>query len=106
MNSIRNLLFHAVLLVILTSSYGFPMYGKEDTSVVHIVRNVRGMTSLRSDRVLAGRFSSGFARQRNARHPQFLKAYEIELTRLGSDAERAYCARRFPGTHLFERGAS
>ena len=40
MNSICNLLFHAVLLVILTSSYVFAMYGEEDTSVVHIVRNV------------------------------------------------------------------
>jgi hypothetical protein len=40
MNSKRNLLFHTVLLVSLTSSYVFPMYGKEDASVVHIVRNV------------------------------------------------------------------
>jgi hypothetical protein len=40
MNSIRNLLFHAVLLVILTSSSVFPMHGKEYTSVVRIVRNV------------------------------------------------------------------
>jgi hypothetical protein len=40
MNSICNLLFHAVLPVILTSSYVFAMHGKEDTSVVHIVRNV------------------------------------------------------------------
>jgi hypothetical protein len=78
MNSICNLLFHAVLLVILTSSYVFAMYGEEDTSVVHIVRNVTWNDFITQIEFLREDSPQDSLDKKLVIH-RFLKGYEIEV---------------------------
>jgi hypothetical protein len=79
MNSIRNVPFHAVLLVILTSSYSFPMYGREDTSIVHIVRNVAWNDFITQIEFLRDDSPQDSLDKEMLVIHRFLKAFEIEV---------------------------
>ena len=79
MNSICNLLFHAVLLVILTSSYVFAPYGKGDTSVVHIVRNVAWNDFITNIEFLRDDSPQDSLDKEMLVIHRFLKGYEIEV---------------------------